>query len=245
MDIEHRLLKLERETRRWRAIALATALVLGVTLSCTQGTNAPTISPSAAPAVADDRTPKATPGNLRATSLEIVNRKGQTVADLVAGDDGASLRFYATDQTTKMLLSTSKNPFIFLSGNDSSSTLSSGHFKISPADSAKRIRQREIAERAIGHVLSDKDRELDQEAFNEPKAVEIGIGDDDGGFVRVNMRKGPAGFLGCGEAGGGILNLFNPLGKVVASVQSNKTNQGAVYVNNVNGDLSKALSAAP
>ena len=41
--------------------------------------------------------------------------------------------------------------------------------------------------------------------------------------------------------GGGVIDVYNPFGKVVVSVQSDKTSQGAVYVHDVNGKVTDVL----
>ena len=50
--------------------------------------------------------------------------------------------------------------------------------------------------------------------------------------------------IGSGE-GGGMIDVYNPFGKKVVSVQSNKTNEGSVLVHDVNGKLKNFLSTSP
>jgi hypothetical protein len=42
---------------------------------------------------------------------------------------------------------------------------------------------------------------------------------------------------------GGSIDVYNPLGKVVVSVQANKTNRGGVYVGDANGNVRRTLTA--
>jgi len=50
--------------------------------------------------------------------------------------------------------------------------------------------------------------------------------------------------MGAGEGGsdGAQINVYNPLGKKVVSVQSDKTNEGAVHVSDVNGKITNGLT---
>jgi len=52
----------------------------------------------------------------------------------------------------------------------------------------------------------------------------------------------PAVKIGLTEQRGGIVNVCNPLGKVVVSAQSSKTNEGLVWVSDVNGAPTRFLS---
>jgi len=67
-----------------------------------------------------------------------------------------------------------------------------------------------------------------------------------GGHVAL-QKKGDKDLIhiSCGEGGGGIIEVYNPYGKVAVSVQSNKTNQGAVYVHDVSGEISNMLTTRP
>jgi hypothetical protein len=47
--------------------------------------------------------------------------------------------------------------------------------------------------------------------------------------------------MGLAEGGGGMITVSNPFGKEVVSIQSNKENVGAVYVNKVDGSIGNAL----
>jgi hypothetical protein len=42
---------------------------------------------------------------------------------------------------------------------------------------------------------------------------------------------------------GGSIDVYNPFGKVVVSVQANKTNRGGVYVGDANGNVRRSLTA--
>lgn len=52
----------------------------------------------------------------------------------------------------------------------------------------------------------------------------------------------PAMSLSTGQGGGGILEIYNPLGKMVATVQSSKVNSGMVIVRNHNGEKPNTLT---
>ena len=55
-------------------------------------------------------------------------------------------------------------------------------------------------------------------------------------------RKKPAVSIAVTESGGGMVKLYNSRQKQVVNIQSNKTNQGAIYLSDVNGKVQKTLS---
>lgn len=65
--------------------------------------------------------------------------------------------------------------------------------------------------------------------------------DKDRAFFAQN-EDGPAVRIGVTEQRGGIVNVYNPLGKVVVSAQSSKTNEGLIWVSDVTGDPTRFLS---
>jgi hypothetical protein len=56
------------------------------------------------------------------------------------------------------------------------------------------------------------------------------------------MREAEAVDISVGAGGGGTITLRNTFGKAVVEVQANKANEGAVYVNDVNGKFADALA---
>lgn len=65
-----------------------------------------------------------------------------------------------------------------------------------------------------------------------------------GGDLLAYSEKGQK-LVALGEtegSGGGIIDVFNTLGKRVATMQSNKTNEGLVAVYDVNGEIANGLS---
>jgi hypothetical protein len=67
---------------------------------------------------------------------------------------------------------------------------------------------------------------------------------ENGSFILLHDKKGHRQVrLGIGKDGGGMIDVYNPLEKVVASIQANKRNVGAVYLNNVDGSPGNALVA--
>jgi len=48
-----------------------------------------------------------------------------------------------------------------------------------------------------------------------------------------------------GEGGGSFINVYNPFGKKVVTVQSDKTNQGLVSIHDVNGEVTNGLRTIP
>ncbi len=66
------------------------------------------------------------------------------------------------------------------------------------------------------------------------------------GYVSVDGEDGEVPLVVIsGSDGGGMIDVYNSLGTVVVSVQSDKTNQGAVYVNDVNGKTTNVLTTRP
>jgi len=51
--------------------------------------------------------------------------------------------------------------------------------------------------------------------------------------------------IGASDSGGGILGVYNSLGKLVATVQSNKMNCGLVAVGDANGETKNGFSGNP
>ena len=92
MNVEDRLTKLESESRCWRRIALALAIVIGASLNCSRGTQ----TPSTRSAVADASKSGVTLDEIRARRLVIVNDKDETVAGLHSYASGAMLHLDAT-----------------------------------------------------------------------------------------------------------------------------------------------------
>jgi hypothetical protein len=97
MTVEDRLNKLERESKNWRRIALGLALVLGVSLVCSQGTQA--LTASQAFAAADNETFD----TLRARQLHIVSPSGEVVAEFFGHDTGTDLVIRHFDADTQKL----------------------------------------------------------------------------------------------------------------------------------------------
>jgi len=217
MNIEERISRLERESRTRRWIVLGLALVVGAFLGCY--------------AISCVRTPD----TVRAKNLEIVNDEGRTVASLAATKSGAWLGFSTTDGTRSLgmgaygsgltgLVLHDKGGTLFVtsgglsvSDEDGGVMVTSGSVMVGRADLAKRLRPKESAQQGI--PVGDEERE----AYTETPLVVIGRTD----------------------APGGLIEVYNPLGKVVVSAQCNKANEGAVSIHDVNGKFSNVLGVRP
>ncbi|MEX1028284.1 MAG: hypothetical protein WD049_09825 [Candidatus Paceibacterota bacterium] len=225
MNIEDRLNKLERESKSWRRIALGLALVCGVSLSCSQGTNAP-IPPRA---YADDaRAPGTSTSEvvdkIRTRQLEIVDAEGKMVASLTSVRSGSILFLGSTDDSGNQAnLSTASGPGCMLQDNDHEMYMDSTGISILRRDEAKR--------RGLDRLNSkikrgEKFDESARKLYSELLALE----------------DNPLCEIGISKTGGGIVDVFNPLGKKVVSIQADKSNKGMVVVSDLNGNHQEYLS---
>jgi len=217
MNIEDRLAKLERESKSWRRIALGLALVFGVSLSCSQGTQAP---PASRAFAARDESFD----TIRAHTLEIVDASGEVVAALKGQATGASLRLSSTDDShSEVYLSSTDGGVCSVLGTDNLVGMSSDRISLLRRD-----------------VITD--RELEQYTAKQKRGEKLDESEKNSLSELLRRPDLPLCDISVNEAGGATIAVYNPLGKNVVTMQSNKTNSGSVIVYDVNGKPSKSLS---
>jgi hypothetical protein len=221
MSIEDRLAKIERESRAWRRIALALALLIGASLSCTQSNQGPPASPSTPSALAEASQSGRTLDTIRARKLEIVNDVGETVALLADGPTGGFLEIEAGDKKSYVIIASLPNEMgLMVSGPDGYVLVSPQNLAVMAFDDAQRRETERLSRKQRdGETLTDAEREK----LKAPPAVNIGRG----------------------EGSGGMINIANQFGKVVASLQCNKKNEGMLMVFDVNGERANAVTTRP
>jgi len=213
MSVEERLERLESQCHRYRVFVVGILLLLAAPLSCTPSATGPSAG------FAQDAHAA---GALRGTSLEIVNKRGEAVAIIAGNESGGALSLLRPG--LNLGVSLQALPMLMLTGPDSTMTIHNASLTLAPVNPAKaKARQQWAKEKLDRHadtsVESNKDRTSFADLMDSP-AVEIGVSDERGGIV----------------------NVYNPFGKVVASVQSSKTNAGMMYVGDVAGNQVKVLS---
>ena len=94
----------------------------------------------------------------------------------------------------------------------------------------------------ISTLLSSKEPRQDRNRL-QLRVVSISNDGEDGGLVSVKSSDGKKGVsIDTGECGGGRVNVYNPFGKNIATMQSSKTNTALIIVKDVNGKYGDALS---
>jgi hypothetical protein len=89
---------------------------------------------------------------------------------------------------------------------------------------------------AIDHAMKERFRRLNERSGEKPTP-----GERQRILDALSKSTTKAITLGLGETKGGVVSVYNPFGKNVASVQANKGNAGAVYLSDVNGTPRRAL----
>ena len=120
-----------------------------------------------------------------------------------------------TKNTSVVLFPTS----VMITDEDNESYMGGGELIFSRLDQRKNREWRELLGKGK-RSEAERQRLRQLSESRAPKALRIGIGDN----------------------GGGMIDVFSPLKKRVVSIQSNKANQGGVYLGDVNGEIQKILS---
>ena len=214
MNIEDRVQHLEIQNCRWRRVAtcLILLLVAVIIYVCLSQSPSATLAQTSA-----------TVGALRATRLEIVNTKGEPIAAIGGDETGGRLTLLRTGNGVGVSLSAS--PWLMLTGENSTIAIDATSLSLEPVDLEKATRRKAWMKAKLdrGEIsltnTSGEEKQFWAENADTP-AVKIGLT----------------------EQRGGIVNVCNPLGKVVVSAQSSKTNEGLVWVSDVNGAPTRFLS---
>ena len=225
MTIDERIAKLEHQNRTWRRVALGSALTIGALLVWSNGLIGPAVhslSTVAQAAEEDAAEEGRVYEKVRLRSLEIVNEQGETVVDISGGFGGGALTIWSDDRNGSLSLYalSADEPVLWVKSEEGTVELTDRVINVIPADHRKRARKSELIEKlGNGQNLTEDERRWFQNESVEDPAVTIGFG----------------------KQGGGVIDVCNPLDEKVVSIQSNKNNDGAVYVNDVNGDFGNAL----
>jgi hypothetical protein len=224
MSLEERINRLERENRHWRLLALGLAGLMGFWLSC-----AAEIEPKSAPGAGMTEETLSEQGdkvfeNIRTRALTVVNENGEVMVSLIASGSYSQLNM--SGKTHKLRLSAGSmgegledDAEISLTGEDGKTYIGHDSISLKALDPIEERKRNQLMAKVLkGYTLTDADRELFKD--DEPNTI----------FISSVNR-------------GGIIDVHNPFGKVVVSIQSNKTNEGAVYVNDVAGKTKKFLTA--
>lgn len=222
MTIEQRLEKLERQVVVWRRVAIGFPLILVFILSCVSSGGL-LIRPLAQVAIAEDDLRERTEARIRTETVEIVNRKGQVVGELTGMDRGATLVLRDAEGADSIILSTSIGmPYCEIVDNDDVARMTGSTVEVYPTDAVSMKQRRQLEQKvASGKGLSARDLESMKGGGAQFPAVQIGRS----------------------TQGGGVIDVYNPFGKIVTSLQCTKVNSGAVIVNDVNGNVVNALLA--
>lgn len=218
MNLEERITRLERQNRNWRFLALGLAGLMGFWLSCTAE-----IEPKSAPAgTTKDEETNSNQGDkihelLRTRALAIVNEDGKMLTGLMAF--GSYTQLTMKGGRHELSLSADENDVqISLTGEDGKTYIGHDAIYLKALDPIEERKRKQIMEQAAkGYKITQADRELFKD--KEPTIA-----------ISSSNR-------------GGIIDVHNPFGEVVVSIQSNKSNEGAVYVHDVAGNVKKSLTA--
>jgi hypothetical protein len=237
--IEARLARLERTGKAWRLAALGLVGAWALGLSCSRSdSGGPRVVAADQSAANGDSIVR----KLRVNEIELVNLRGQTVGWINRGGEPSLSLLRPGEgnlpvQTFDVALR--HPPTLTMRWGEGDAVLSPPFLRLSSESGLVSVKPGTVTVAGYGSgawrkyqdvqkslpVDADKRRfaeymkQLD-EAFSEASSVEI-----------------------CqGEGGGGMVQVRNTFGKPVVSIQANKANAGAVYVNDVNGETRNALT---
>lgn len=242
MSIEQRLSLLERQNRVLRWLLVGGFLLVALNASgCFSGGTASSATNPAGDSIADI---------LRARRFEIVDESGNTKFEVSTARDGVvlSLRagpldgkvqerqfeilciprgtFLSIAQDDKQILLAvdTDNAGIVASGDSGSVVIEDSRVTVRPLDPTLNRRRRNLTKRLSDDTLSAEVREQLSSELTQ-------IGSDP-----------PAVMLGAADNRGGMVNVYNPEGKLVVTSQSNKKNCGSVIVHDVTGKVTNVLA---
>jgi hypothetical protein len=224
MTIEDRVSKLEREGRTWRRIAIGLAAVLGVSITCSEraGERNPNSGQSGA-AIAVE--PERIYEKIRLKNLEIVDDAGNTVggfrADTRQGGSAGALWLTCAPPSGDLVTLVPRLGLVVFSRNGSGS--------LGP-DRALWSRYHPEYVRLMDQARS----QTGQAATNAFKLAE--------GFLDQGKSLVSIGGLDADRGAVGAVTVYNVFGKVAATMHADNTNQGAVYVSDVNGQVRNSLT---
>lgn len=242
MNIEERIAKLERGNRRHQVLTLGIGLAIGVVVGCYE---------SAPPKQSVAQESGAGADVVRAKRIElsdnagnstvilpesiVIKGKGSEMAALtthvitIGTDNGASITMSAKGSATGgaavfSIVNGIGKPAVSISTNGDSGGMILLHDGRTGPDSGQQLNA------ALAKIVS---ADLAEKNANRSDAEKKAIfGAPPNNTVSI----------GTGETGGGYLNIYNTLGKRVASLQCSKANGGLAVASDVNGENDGFLS---
>jgi len=228
--LEQRLSSMERKSRAWRILALLLFVTL---IGCLQSEDLPVNTSQAA----DEETPKEKVAKfdvIEANVVRVVDPKGEALSELSPGRLGlmtADKKAYISLSVTKVTPSnyylstihvvTPKGPqngqsTVTLNQREGSEMhLTSHGLHVSNAKHVQEFRKLAVK----GSRVTEAENQRMDELTNRDIEIEVS------------------------PRGGGAIRIHNTFQKPVVEIQSNKTNQGAIYLGDVNGKTVRSLSA--
>lgn len=210
MNIDERMSRLERESRRWRFLAVACLLIIGFWFSYTM------LSRNSAVEANGDNS-ASIPEEIRTNRLLIVNNDGETVGTFQAGKSGTFLDLKNPNSQDRIVMQVTRGlpgATVMLSGENGYVTLKPETISLSRSNQRARALIQKLAD---GVTLSSEEKQFIQD--KSTPSVQIRAADSEGG----------------------IIDVYNPAGKRVVSIESLTTNNGAVIVRDARGRTKQFL----
>jgi hypothetical protein len=157
---------------------------------------------------------------LRTKSLVIVDQNGKDVALLTGLESGAM--FYMPGKTPDSHIQISTlmgETYLSVSEKGTGLMLAPDHISITPNGVQESLTRNHLIKKVQeGQEITDEERKLFLESIGKPSV-----------------------WIGTGADRNGVIEVFNPAGNVVASLQGNKENHGALYLNSSGGESKVAI----
>lgn len=227
---EKRLEMLERECALWRRITWMLLVLSGAAIASRIGTF---LSVSDAAHAAEVTAANAEIfATLKCKEFQLVDNNGKVI-----GRIGQSVGFMPSIElfssvTGETLLNINAAPSDL--GAAMMMTGEKEVLSISSAGITLRRRDKDAERKLNQMIAAGSQLPVDQRSIHDEKTMQ---------FLKQLYEGGLILNLGSTDQRGGLIEIGNPFGAKVVSVQCNKTNQGAVYVNDVDGKTSRSLIA--
>jgi hypothetical protein len=228
MTIELRIARMERQIRRWQwmTMILLFSIAFFVYRTFSSNDKEPLLSQPVLSqrGTTDKITSEKVYDSLQAKSLTVsniyfVDDNGKGGGHIVASDSGAMLYLTGKNGEGTVSVGSIFGPAgFFVQGPTGYISIDSDGLRLYRMTLEKKL-QRDVAAKAISEK-KPIDKEQVKSAYEDIHVLS----------------------LGQGEGGGGMIDVYSPLDKKVVSIQATKRNEGGVYVFNVDGSYSNALT---
>jgi hypothetical protein len=217
--IEDRITALERESRRWRYATHALLMACIALLICGLSAGDRLQTRAQAAETTEGNNPRFE--SVTTKALFVTDENGQRRCSIVVGNGTVVLQLTSNDGHAPFTVAALEHSArLSIDGDSVKAELAEG-IQVSQRDLAMEREIAELVKRGAADSLSENDRKRLESLVSQNPAVKISA-----------------------KNGAGIIDVFNPLKTRVVSVQSDKTNQGAVYVLDVNGTIKGALPSS-